>query len=170
MNYFDWLVDLIYADDYTRNCYQKVLSLLYSRPFIWSIDNDENRANDGLILRDTYVNDTHNPITKFGPCSVLEMMIGLACRCEDYIMHDPDEGDRTYMWFWEMMDNLGLTDQDDYCFDEDISNKIIDRFLCRKYLKSGKGGPFFVAHCKEDMTKIELWYQLNLYIKSKFSL
>lgn len=168
MNYFEWLVELIYADDYTRNCYQKVLLLLYSKPFVWSINNDGNRASDGLMLRDIYENITGHSANKFGSCSVLEMMIGLACRCEDDIMHDPDEGNRTYLWFWEMMDNLGLTELDDYRFDEDLATKIIDRFVHRKYGADGRGGPFYIPESDRDLRTTELWYQLNFYLENRF--
>ena len=34
-------------------------------------------------------------------CSVLEMMIALAIRCEEHIMDDPDVGNRTGQWFWK---------------------------------------------------------------------
>lgn len=170
MSYFDWLAELIYADDYTRNCYQKVLSLLFSTPFYWSVDNDGNRAKDGLNLRDEYQKATGFNSHRYGVCSVLEMMVALACRCEDDIMHDPDEGDRTYIWFWEMMDNLGLTDQDDYQFDEETSREIIDRFLNRKYGPNGEGGPFYIENCRQDLRKVELWYQLNFYIEDRFCL
>lgn len=170
MNYFDWLVELIYADEYTRSCYQKVLSFLYSKPFVWSIDNDGNRATDGLMLRDIYENATGLHVSKYGPCSVLEMMIGLACRCEDDIMHDPEEGDRTYLWFWEMMDNLDLTNQDDYCYNEDTVEKIVNRFLHRKYGSDGYSGPFYIPNCDKDLRRVELWQQLNFYIEYKFFL
>lgn len=168
MRYFDWLVGLISEDDYDRFCFQKVLSLLFYKPFIWSIDHDDNRAEDGLSLRTTYKTLTGESPEKYGPCSVLEMMIGLACRCEDDIMHDPDQGDRTCVWFWEMMDNLGLTSQDDYQFNETYANRIVDRFLNRHYSPDGDGGPFYIPGCKKDLRKIELWYQLNYYIQDRF--
>lgn len=168
MRYFDWLVDLIAEDEYDQRCYQKVLSLLFCKPFKWIIGNDENRANDGLLLRESYRSITGEEPEKRGPCSVLEMMIGLACRCEDDIMHDSDQGDRTSVWFWEMMDNLGLSAQDDYQFDEDSANQIVDRFLNRNYRPNGDGGPFYIPNFGQDMRKIELWYQLNCYIQDRF--
>lgn len=168
MRYFDWLVDMIAEDEYDQRCYQKVLSLLFYKPFKWIIDNDENRANDGLLLRESYRSITGEEPEKRGPCSVLEMMIGLACRCEDDIMHDSDQGDRTSVWFWEMMDNLGLSAQDDYQFDEDSANQIVDRFLNRNYRPNGDGGPFYIPNFGQDMRKIELWYQLNCYIQDRF--
>lgn len=42
------------------------------------------------------------------PCSVLEMIIALAIRLEEHIMDDPDIGNRTGQWFWDMIVSLGL--------------------------------------------------------------
>ncbi len=83
-------------------------------------------------------------------------------------MHDPDEGDRTAIWFWEMMDNLRLTTQDDYQFDERFSNRVITKFLQRKYSPDGNGGPFYIPNCDQDLRKVELWYQMNYYIQDQF--
>ena len=106
---------------------------------------------------------------KQGPCSVLEMLIALAIGCENYIMYDPDEGDRTDIWFWGMIENLGLDALDDWAFNYEEFNAIIRRFLDRKYDKDGYGGPFFIENFERDMRKLELWYQLNYYLKSRFS-
>ena len=51
------------------------------------------------------------------PCSVLEMMIALSMRCEEQIMDDPDIGNRTGQWFWDMIDNLGLGEHERLKFD-----------------------------------------------------
>ena len=36
------------------------------------------------------------------PCSVLEMILALAIRCEDTIMANVRYGDRTTQWFWSI--------------------------------------------------------------------
>lgn len=38
----------------------------------------------------------------------LEMIIALAIRLEEHIMDDPDIGNRTGQWFWDMIVSLGL--------------------------------------------------------------
>lgn len=168
MKYYDWLVNKISPDEYSRNCYQKILSLLFSTKFISLVEHDENRAIDGLELRNMYYKDTGFSANKFGDCSVLEVLIGLAIRWDDDLLYDPEDGERVNVWFWEMMENLGLTCQDDYRFDEDYSRRVIERFLNRKYLPNGRGGAFPVDSFSGDMRKIELWYQLNQYVLSQF--
>ena len=169
MNYLDWLSEIAIPDGHQRDCYQKLMSALYSEDFYWSVSNDENRAEDGEQLRKYYEDEMGILCEKQGPCSVLEMLIALAIGCENYIMYDPDEGDRTDIWFWGMIENLGLDALDDWAFNYEEFNAIIRRFLDRKYDKDGYGGPFFIENFERDMRKLELWYQLNYYLKSRFS-
>lgn len=166
MNYLKWLSDIIFPDSDEARSYQKLLSFLYYEPFTWTLEKDGNRAEDGLQLRELYSDESGLRCDKRGPCSVLEALIGLARACEEDIMHDPDYGDRTYIWFWEMMYNLGLNDYDDYAFDIDAVEYIIRIFLDRKYEKDGYGGPFYISGFDGDMRRIELWYQLNFYVNT----
>lgn len=168
MTYFDWLSEIAIPDNHQRVCYQKLMLALYSEDFYWSVSNDGNRAADGEQLRDIYEDETGLFCEKEGPCSVLEMMIALAIGCENYIMYDPDEGDRTSIWFWDMIDNLGLNALDDWSFNIDRFDLIMHKFLDRKYDRDGYGGPFFIQGFGRDLRKIELWYQLNYYLKSKY--
>ena len=109
------------------------------------------------------------------PCTVLEMLIALAIRCESDIMHDDACGDRTRLWFWEMIKNLGLIDYTDdaYMYDKSGSfdsevNHIIDIFLERRYDKHGRGGAFplrkYRTNYYSDQRKVEIWYQLSAWL------
>lgn len=169
MTYLEWLSEMAIPDEQQRDGYQKLMLALYSEDFYWSVANDGNRAGDGEELRITYEDETGLFCDKKGPCSVLEMMLALAIDCENYIMYDPDEGNRTSVWFWSMIENLGLDILDDWSFNVDQFDKIMRVFLDRKYDKDGYGGPFFIDHFEKDMRKIELWYQLNYYLKSRYS-
>lgn len=93
------------------------------------------------------------------PCSVLEMIIALAIRLEEHIMDDPDIGNRTGQWFWDMIVSLGLGSMDDSKFDKAHAIDVIRRFLDRDYGRDGKGGLFTIEHCRYDMRDIEIWYQ-----------
>lgn len=73
------------------------------------------------------------------PCSVLEMMVALAIKIEEQIMDDPDIGNRTGLWFWKMIENLGLKTMRDAVIDTDYVEKIIFRFLDRNYQRDGSG-------------------------------
>lgn len=168
MSYFDWLCELAIPDRSQRDSYQKLMWALYSEDFYWSVCNDGNRAEDGERLRMIFEDETGHVCERDGPCSVLEMLISLAVGCENHIMYDPDEGDRTSVWFWDMIENLGLDRLDDWSFDLDEFDEIIHIFLDRKYDKDGYGGPFFIEGFGRDMRKIELWYQLNYYLKNRY--
>lgn len=165
--YFHWLIGLI-GDGYIEGNYQKLLWKLYATDFFYELSYDENRAADGLFLRDTYAKKCGFPVRE-GACSVLEMMVALARDAEDDIMHDPDYGDRTGHWFWTMLENLGLDIYDDYNYFERSVDRILDVFMHHRYAPNGDfGGMFPVKNCCRDMRKTDLWWQLNAYFEEKF--
>lgn len=132
---------------------------------------DRNRAEDGVSLRyrfAAYYNidemDAMNALDE--PCSILEMMIALAIRCEENIMDDPHVGNRTSQWFWGMIVSLGLGSMTDIRFDRSAVDIIIGRFLEREYEPNGKGGLFTIRHCERDLRDVEIWYQLCWYLDS----
>lgn len=171
-DYFEWLVELVCGERYSKEVsYKKLLQLLHSIEFTYFVPNDQNRAADGEDLRYRYVLEKCDPLsedfvlrTLYGPCSVLEMMIALALRCEENIMDDPSIGDRSGQWFWGMVKNLGLMSQIDTIFDEDRVRDAISRFLSRDYEPDGRGGLFTVKNCPVDMRKIEIWTQMWRFI------
>ena len=129
--YFDWLVDLVAKDLFSKDTsYRKLLEHLYSIDFKYVLRMDKNRAEDGLGLRRKFSLATgYNFENRMKRCSVLEMMIALAVRCEDSIMEDPEYGNRVPQWFWGMIKNLGLYNMTDYNFDEEIVDNVIQKFL-----------------------------------------
>lgn len=168
MIYFDWLSQMLIPDERTRESYQKVLLGLFNTDFEWKVKYDDNRAEDGEQLRVMYENETGLWCNNYSSCSILEMLGALAYRCENEIMYDPDEGDRTSEWFWEMLENMGLTGMDDWHFDYDKFEEIVKKLNNRTYEKDGYGGPFYIQGFRQDMRKIELWYQMNYYIQDKY--
>ena len=163
--YYDWLCQFVYDETNSfHNSYKRLLKDLYSREFYWKMVMDENRAKDGVALRDRYEFDTHIPSGKEGSCSVLEMMIALAIRCEEHIMGDPDIGDRTGQWFWAMIVNMGLGPYTDSRFDEKAVDSVVTSMLDRKYKSNGEGGLFIVDNCGYDLRRVEIWYQLCWYL------
>jgi len=168
LSYLEWLIFLVCQDDRERESYQSLFQYLLECEFDPRIHNDENRASDGLNLRTIFEDETGYSCEKFGPCSVLEMLVALAIRCENDIMYDPDEGDRTAIWFWEMMDNMGLSRMDKWRFDRRKVNLIVRKLNDRTYDEDGYGGPFYIAGFDRDMRKIELWYQMNFWLTSRF--
>ena len=169
--YFEWMYQLVCNDRYSKRLsYRKLLTHLHSIEFKYTIGLDGNRYEDGIDLRYRfgYKNSYEAPmITTYlddRPCSVLEMLIALASRCEEHIMDDPYEGDRMGQWFWNMIVNLGLGSMNDTKFDKAYVNSVITKFMNREYKRNGEGGLFTVEHCKYDLRSIEIWYQMCWYL------
>lgn len=167
-DYFEWLWNFTKCRGHSQN--RKIITLLHNIEFRYSIPMDANREEDGIDLRYRFVTEVGIPKNYQevygyldGPCSVLEMMIALAIRCEESIMDDPDIGDRTSEWFWLMMKNLGLDYMSDRKFDRDIAEEKISIFLDRKYKRNGEGG-LFVVNGRRDLRKVEIWYQMCWYL------
>lgn len=98
------------------------------------------------------------------PCSVLEMMVALSARCEEHIMDDPDSGNRTGKWFFDMILSLGLINMQDERFDALYARAAISRFLRREHAANGCGGLFTLRYHSADMRRVEIWYQAMWYL------
>ena len=162
--YFEWLYDLVSDRRFARSVsYRELLLYLHSTPFLYTIPKDENRAEDGICLRDRFPGRAR---TMFDECSLLEMMIALAIRCEESIMDDTAMGDRTAQWFWSMISSLGLGGMNDERFDVRLVDDVIWRFQNRKYDRDGRGGLFTVRNSDRDLRKVEIWIQMLWYLDS----
>lgn len=135
---------------------------------------DANRESDGIDLRYRFGYEEQICQPQIAayldnrPCSVLEMMVALALRCEEDIMSNSQLGNRTAEWFWEMITSLGLIRIDDAHYSEDIVEHAIEVFLDRLYFKNGKGGLFTLANPeKKDMRTAEIWCQMYWYLDEK---
>lgn len=176
--YFRWLIGLI-GDQYICGNYQRLLWKLFCTDYIWELELDENRAEDGLYFRSIFAQNMglsendYMYLKGLGcdtsrPCSILEMFIALSRKAEDDLVHDPDYGDRTAQWFWEIMENLGLDLYDDYQFYEEEVDRILDIFLHHKYANNGSGGAFPIRNYTKDLRKTDLWWQMNAYMEEHF--
>lgn len=168
--YFDWLCELVDSKRFSKHVsYRKLLMHLHNIEFTWIIPLDDNRADDGVQLRRKFAlrrNDITLRRYLTGPCSVLEMMVALAVRCEEWIMDDTQMGNRAGQWFWGMIHNLGLSPMTDSKFDRDFIDDVIARFLNRDYEPDGRGGLFTIRNCSEDLRTVEIWCQLSWYLDS----
>lgn len=170
--YFKWLVDKVcrsnlsetHPENFDNN--DIVFTTLYNRKFTYSIPMDANREADGLNLRTRFLDETGIRAYKFeGDCaSLLEVLVALAIRCEDTIMGDTRK-DRTYKWFWIMMDNMNIKGSKD----ESFINHAIDVMLNRTYNYDGTNGALFhVNNPRSDMRKTEIWYQMNWFLSQEY--
>jgi hypothetical protein len=172
--YFHWLCDLIHAEGGSAS-YILLAKDLHSIPFTWTIPNDDNRAGDGLVLRERY--EVKNPFANvqgldMGACSVLEMLIALAGRM-DFELSDPNsDKDYTVKCFWEMIDNLGLMPYSDDVY---VSiggpfnvDTIVTSFLKREYNDDGDGGLFPLKRPSTNQREVEIWYQMQKYLEENY--
>ena len=166
--YFNWLYELVCKRRYTSQIsYKKLLMCLHNVEFRYSIDRDENRAYDGMDLRVRFGYETgYNTDCLDDPCSVLEMIVALAIRCEECIMDDTKYGDRMTQWFWGMLTNLGIGFMSDDRFDKIFVMDAVNRLLDRDYEPDGRGGLFTIKHCDQDLRDVEIWFQLLWYLDS----
>ena len=171
VDYFEWLSDLVCEQRFSeKTSFRTLLIHLHETEFRYIIPKDANRASDGRDLRRRFIHERGYPegtmVFLDSPCSVLEMMVALAIRCEESIMDDPHVGDRTGHWFWGMITNMGLGSMFDSRYDEKIVEKTIQKVLDRKYEPNGRGGLFTVRNCDRDLREVEIWYQLCWYLDS----
>ena len=165
--YYEWMRRIVCGNAVVEGPreYNRLLQYLYNRDFIFINPMDENRAIAGVDLRYRYSREAAEEL-KEKPCSILEMMVALALRCEESIMMSPDYDDRTSQWFWEMIQSLGLDAMNDGSFNIRSVNHIVDVFLERRYRPNGKGGLFTIRNCDYDLRDIDIWYQMNWYLET----
>ena len=170
-DYFEWMYQLVCNERYYKNLsHRKLLRFLHNIEFTYILEMDSNRAEDGIDLRYRFGYDKGYDRSSVSlylddlPCSVLEMLVALAMRCEEQIMDNPDIGNRTGQWFWNMIVNLGLGSMNDNNFDAKRVHDAIDIFLNRQYSGDGRGGLFTVDNPPKDLRGVEIWYQMHWYL------
>lgn len=171
-DYFAWLCEIVCVDGrYTDESYWVLAKRLWDTDFYWILDRDESRAKSVSILRYRYQCIGGTDIYK-GPATVLEVLVTLAENIND-ILDELDDENRATMYFWEMIDNLGLSEFSDQFVDEGPENRLISKdeidkrlenWMDRRIEYDGTGGLFPLNRPKEDQADVEIWYQMNAYI------
>ena len=170
-DYYQWLLEHVDAYKEPYYNYSLLLHELHSIEYKWGLENDENRATDGVDLRKLYMDENNIPDLFYKEginCSVLEMLVGLAIRCDNEIMYDGGPS-RAGKLFWIMIENLDL----DRCSDDQFNSKYvhqqIDRWLSRDFKRNGRGSPFplNVRNCR-DQRKVTIWKQMCGYLSEHF--
>lgn len=168
MDYFEWLLDKI-AVDPTKNEHIQGFKWLFATDFQWSHKLDANRAADGVDLRSTFAYEYGYSYPEVREalldkqCSWLEMMVGLAMRCEDSIMGNDEFGDRTPHWFNVMIDSLGL-----YLDCSEDDEVILKKCAARKYEQDGEGGLWWVKGTKKNLRRMQIWDQMCEYLNANY--
>lgn len=188
--YFYWLCNIVHADRFDNSSWYVLAKILHNIEYYWLVPNDDNRATDGVRLREKWfdimqseakelgLGDTPYPLDSLnGPCTVLEMLVGLSVRIESEIMQDTGAGNRVHCWFWHMLYNLAVDYSMDACTDEkiddyygDMIKRAVMLWLDRDYDPDGTGGLFPVDDkTGEDQRGVEIWYQAQRWLHDNYS-
>lgn len=167
--YLTWLYSKV-ANVKTRaraKTYWSLLKQLYSKEFVWFVPNDDNRVQDGKDLRlefleECNVRDADQEWLDLG-CSILELIIALSRGLAF------EAGGSARVWFWELIDNIEMTEYTDAIYNlghyRELIDERLDRLIWRTYAYDGNfGGLFPLKHPQEDQRDVELWYQLCAYV------
>ena len=157
--YFNWLLDRVGAEKHNSLCLQ-----LYETDFNWFVPNDDNRAEDGKMLRREFldelnINTYQHWIDK--RCTMLELILGISLRLSYDTDYDVD------IWFWEILQNLNLTQYKDDYYDRSVDRhvgNVLAKVNDRTYTRKGFGGLFPLNKTNEDQRKVEIWYQMSAYL------
>ena len=170
-DYFQYLMD----QTHTYYGREQLLRYLFSREFYSSIERDNDRVSYGLSLRREYLLTyglQDGLLDELGPVTVLEVLIAFAQQYDRHTMRRDADDDRSSLWFWMMLDNLGLYDirfTDSMWNDSSAEEcrRIVNIFLDRGYDQNCHGGLFPVEHVDMDMRELTLWGQINYYFREK---
>lgn len=164
--YFNWLTNLVRA----KRSYSLLMEQLYTTTFYAVIDLDENRIARAVDLQETYIyenglsEETMEYLHGTEDMSVLEVLASIAYRVEESIMCDDDYGDRTYLWFWKMIENLDICLPNSK-YNEDYVSWVLHRFMNREFEPDGTGSIVKLRDKhKTDARDIEFWHLFCLYL------
>jgi len=144
---------------------------LFETDYVWSIEDDENRAKDGIRLREVYSEEVGSDLSDVlkdklkksihGKCSVFELLVSLAEHID--AMVNVDEEPMTPIFVGLMLENLGLDTFDEEDFDNDPEKitkiwkgKVSEKVLHEKILKIKS-----VTKCGKPQS---LWMKLNDWV------
>jgi hypothetical protein len=167
--YLNWLYAKVAYSDAPSSpsvSYHKLLQTLHSIEFVWVVAMDENRAQDGLELRNEFIRQAHicdAPDSWYNmPCSVLEMLIAFSRRAAFETEYSSDE------WFWMFLANIGLDDLHDSSAGlVALVTSVIDTVIWRTYDPDGHGGLFPLDDPEHDQRGVEIWHQFCEYLVDK---
>ena len=162
--YVHWVLkDKLSLTDKETHTYTYIVLTLTNVEFTWRHPMDENRAIDGLELRDDFEYETGEYLDKssglMSSCTFFEMLAALAMRCESQLMRSVSMGDRTSKWFFEFLDNLGLMDTN--LRESEIKSRA-ERFM------NGELDMFPLKRKDIVQRNEQIWKQLSSYMNENY--
>jgi len=159
IEYYEWLVSQI--DIPNGKSYGELFERMHNWIFEWNVPNDDNRAADGMDLRNEFVDGGKSKLELVkDSATFLEVLVSLSRRIAFTAGGNEDQ------WAWRLIKNLRLHKMFDPLTDEK-RQRIDDTLysvIWRTYDSSGRGGFFPLNNPMEDQTKVEIWYQMNKYV------
>ncbi len=164
--YFKWLYQQV-GSVRRRNparTHWNLLRLFYTEPFAWWVPNDDNRAFDGLELREQFFAETEGVVRdesweELG-CDLFELLVGLSRRLSFLT------GEASDVWFWIMIENLGLYQYNDSVdVPKETVKEVLEGLIWRTYDPDGNGGLFPLRNPTVDQRDVEIWYQASSYLE-----
>jgi hypothetical protein len=164
--YFNWLcAKVLYLEVHSPAVtYWKLFRRLYETEFVWLLVGDDNRAEDGLELRDEFLYESgfeEDEEWRMSGCSVFEMLLGFARRAEFQAR------ETVSIWFWRFLENLNLSEQNDAAFELEDVDDILYTFVWRGYDELGHGGLFPLTLARQDQRQVQIWYQFFAYLEDQ---
>lgn len=171
LDYKEWLENIVYPDWSDRMQHQRLLSDLFETTYYPRMRSDVNRQKDGLELRYRYSYEKEIRVDEVRGvlperCSLLEMLVAMAIRCEEEITGDLSKGDRTSYWLRCWIHNLGI-DMSDAEYNERTYKSRVTTFLLRRYAYDGEGSIFYIPNPPEDMRYVDTWLALSYWLETQ---
>lgn len=171
--YLEWLIDryLLWNEE-PRQSHSHLASVMHEVPFVPKLRRDQNRASDGMYLRNHFTGDTGFIDGFPEECSMLELFGGIADRIEFmYPDNTPDQ------WFTQLLLNAKLVEYNDFRMEllwEKSVTKIKNRLAMindRTYSSNGEGGLFPLPNEDgdfQDQREVEIWYQISAWLSFQY--
>lgn len=141
--------------------------IFYEVDFEWILELDRDRMLDGLKLRDEL-----GAVIPSKPCSVLEVLIGLAIRMA-YLVEPADDGSPDLIipdMLWVLVAKLGLTAYTNETIKVYPESRftiidILNRWMQREFEADGHGSPFPLESPVKDQRLCPMSYQMNAFVQ-----
>jgi hypothetical protein len=156
--YFQWLISQIEIPRRNSNTYFDLFDRMFESEFVWTVPHDDNRVQDGLDLRNEFLNGTHHIFER--GASILEVLIALSRRIAF------TAGGYAPIWAWQLIENLRLNKASDPLVGAKAIRveETLYALIWRTYDRDGQGGFFPLNNTVDDQTKVEIWYQMHAYV------
>ena len=165
-SYLSWLVE-------QSGCDKETATILQHTDFRWTIEDDKNRAEAGLKLRERYADSVGSELSDVqrdrirksihGKTSCMEVILNLAEEID--AMVNEDEEPKVKDFFGLLLKNLGIDGDDN----TNIA-PILTRWLDRDYEEDEKYCLFPVTEifrCDKKVSQtMSLWMQMNRWVEA----